>query len=91
MTSDQFPNPSVVPVMVNNSGTPQLSWISGSYQVWFMSQSSVTSNFWKSPAMVGSPNGNLTGLMSGEVINGNVALFQLTKSGSLSYISYTSM
>ena len=79
LSLEQFPVPTAAPVMIDNSGTPQLVWLSANMlgQVQFVSQSPTAPNFWQSIQTVGGPNGNFIGSMSGIANGGNVALFQL--------------
>jgi len=86
---EQFPVPTAAPVMVDNSGTPQLTWLSqNTFQVQFVSQSASAPNFWQSVQTVGGQNGNFTGDMAGIANGGNVALFQRCSDTTLAYINY---
>ncbi len=79
------------PVMVSNSGVPQLVYQSSSNpgQVVLLSQNTASTSFWKAQQSVGSQNPDLSGQMSGIVDNGNVALFQCGQSkGQLYFINF---
>lgn len=89
LTSDQYPMASVAPTIVSNAGTPQMIWVSQSYQVLLVSQSLSAPNFWINKIQsVGSVNPRFSGLIDAVVSNGNVSLAQSNADGTLSYINF---
>lgn len=92
LTLSDLPISTSAPVMVSNTGTPQLIYQSSSNpgQVVLLSQNTASTSFWKAEQQVGTQNGDLSGQMSGVINNGSVALFQCGQSkGQLYYINYT--
>ncbi|MGB8843918.1 MAG: hypothetical protein WCC64_22945 [Aliidongia sp.] len=92
LTLADLPIATSAPVMVSNSGIPQLTYQSSSNpgQVVLLSQNTASTSFWKIQQQVGTQNPDLSGQMSGVVNNGNIALFQCGQSkGQLYYINYT--
>ncbi|WP_412026318.1 hypothetical protein [Burkholderia cepacia] len=91
LTLADMPISTSAPVMVSNSGVPQLIYQSSTTpgQVVLLSQNTASTSFWKAEQQVGSANLDLSGQMSGIVNNGNVALFQCGQSkGQLYFVNY---
>lgn len=87
--SDKQPISSAAPVMVSNSGTAQLIWMTPNGQVYLVAESATANYFWSNTIQsVGSQNGRFTGQVAAVVNNGNVGLFQLVSDTTLAFINY---